>query len=135
MQRLFSHLSFSSVVTGTRDVLEWKVSSSECGNYHEISLTPLLTLLSADLFTPLRNQLRDMKDSLPASPAPSHSEFRFLRTSTDTESRLAVIGGGWCHVTTELISDWSRSESVRSVSSVGSVMSKHPHHSLATSRN
>ena len=39
------------------------------------------------------------------------------------------------HVTTELISDWSRSESVRSVSSVGSVMSKHPHHSLATSRN
>ena len=34
-----------------------------------------------------------------------------------------------------LISDWSRSESVRSVSSVGSVMSKHPHHSLATSRN
>ena len=76
-----------------------------------------------------------MKDSLPASPAPSHSEFRFLRTSTDTESRWAVIGGGGCHVTTELISDWSRSESVRSVSSVGSVMSKHPHHSLATSKN
>ena len=87
-----------------------------------------------DLFTPLRNQLRDMKDSLPASPAPSHSEFRFLRTSTDTESRWAVIGGEGSrdHV---LISDWSRSESVRSVSSVGSVMSKHPHHSLATSRN
>ena len=90
VQRLLSQLSLSSLVTGTRDVLEWKVSSSECGNHtyhHEISLTPLLTLLCADLFTPLRNQLRDMKDSLPASPAPSHSEFRFLRTSTDTESR------------------------------------------------
>ena len=75
-----------------------------------------------------------MKDSLPASPAPSHSEFRFLRTSTDTESRWAVIGGGGSRDLV-LISDWSRSESVRSVSSVGSVMSKHPHHSLATSKN
>ena len=44
VQRLFSQLSLSSLVTGTRDVLEWKVSSSECGNIHEISLAPLLTL-------------------------------------------------------------------------------------------
>ena len=102
VQRLFSQLSLSSLVTGTRDVLEWKVSSSECGNYLPRNILDTFTdaFHYTDLFTPLRNQLRDMKDSLPASPAPSHSEFRFLRTSTDTESRWAVIGGGWCHVTT-----------------------------------